>query len=102
MGAEHRICFTYFNVGNETCRLEFPRWMLDHKELLDSALTAVKAQVKKGMGYPVCLAEAHHLAVIRAGDRQKFFDLVARQLVQLGLKPVKPSPKESKKRNSFI
>ena len=102
MVAEHRICFTYFNVGNETCRLEFPRWMLDHKELLDSALTAVKAQVKKGMGYPVCLAEAHHLAVIRAGDRQKFFDLVARQLVQLGLKPVKPSPKESKKRNSFI
>jgi len=38
--------------------LFFPRWMLDHKDLMDSALTAVKSQVKKGMGYPVCLAEA--------------------------------------------
>lgn len=102
MGAEHRICFTYFNVGSEVARIEFPRWMLNHKELLDSSLQAVRAQVKKGMGYPVCLAEAHHLAVIRGGDRQKFFDLVARQLVQMGLKPVKLSAKESKKRNSFI
>ncbi len=102
MGAEHRICFTYFNVGSEVARIEFPRWMVDHKELLDSALQAVRSQVTKGMGYPVCLAEAHHLAVIRGGDRQKFFELVARQLVQLGLKPVKISAKESKKRNSFI
>lgn len=102
MGAEHRICFSYINVGNEVARIEFPRWMLEHKELLDSALQAVNSQVKKGMGYPVCLAEAHHLAVIRGGDRQKFFELVQRQLVQLGLKPVKLSPKESKKRNSFI
>jgi len=102
MGAEHRICFTYFNVGSEVARIEFPRWMLNHKELLDRSLQAVRAQVKKGMGYPVCLAEAHHLAVIRGGDRQKFFDLVARQLVQMGLKPVKLSAKESKKRNSFI
>ncbi len=102
MGAEHRICFTYMNVGREVARIEFPRWMLEHKELLDSALQAVNSQVKKGMGYPVCLAEAHHLAVIRGADRQKFFELVQRQLVQLGLKPVKLSPKESKKRNSFI
>ncbi len=102
MGAEHRICFSYINVGKEVARIEFPRWMLEHKELLDSALQAVNSQVKKGMGYPVCLAEAHHLAVIRGADRQKFFELVQRQLVQLGLKPVKLSPKESKKRNSFI
>ncbi len=102
MAADHRICFAYFNVGNEVARIEFPRWMLEHKELLDSALVAVKAQVKKGMGYPVCLAEAHNLAVIKGGDRQRFFELVARQLVQLGLKPVKLSAKESKKRNSFI
>ncbi|MCC7532016.1 MAG: DNA double-strand break repair nuclease NurA [Candidatus Melainabacteria bacterium] len=102
MRAEQRICFSYFNVGNEVARIEFPRWMLDHKELLESALQAVKSQVRKGMGYPVCLAEAHHLAVIRGGDRQKFFELVARQLVQLGLKPVTISAKESKKRKSFI
>jgi len=102
MGSAHRICFSYFNVGNEVARIEFPRWMLDHKDLLDGAMQAVKSQVKKGMGYPVCLAEAHHLAVIKGADRQKFFDLVARQLVQLGMKPVKLSAKESKKRNSFI
>lgn len=102
MSANHRICFSYFNVGNEVARVEFPRWMFEHKDLLDSALQAVKSQVKKGMGYPVSLAEAHHLAVIRGADRQRFFDLVARQLVQLGMKPVKLSAKESKKRNSFI
>lgn len=102
MAADQRICFAYFNVGNEVARIEFPRWMLDHKDLLENALAAVKAQVKKGMGYPVCLAEAHNLAVIKGGDRQRFFELVARQLVQLGLKPVKLSAKESKKRNSFI
>lgn len=102
MGAEHRICFTYFNVGTETARVEFPRWMLDHKDLLDRGLRTLIAQVQKGMGYPVCLAEAHHLAVIRGADRQKFFDLVTRQLIQRGLKPVRLSAKESKKRNSFI
>lgn len=102
MGGEHRICFAYLNVGNETARLEFPRWMLDHKELLDSAFATVLTQVKKGMGYPVCLSEAHHLAVIKGADRQKFFELVQRQLILLGMKTVKLSPKESKKRKSFI
>lgn len=102
MDAKQRICFSYLNVGNEIARIEFPRWLLDHEELLNNSLSALLAQVRKGMGYPVCLAEAHHLAVIRGPDRQKFFDMIARQLVQFGLKPVKVSPKESRKRNSFI
>lgn len=102
MDPQYRVCFSYLNVGNEIARIEFPRWLLEHQELLNNALSAVLAQVKKGMGYPVCLAEAHHLAVIRGPDRQKFFDMIAKQLVQFGLKAVSVSPKESRKRTSFI
>ncbi|HEY9786867.1 MAG TPA: DNA double-strand break repair nuclease NurA [Candidatus Obscuribacterales bacterium] len=102
LAADHRVCFCYLHVGKEITRLEFPRWLLGDRTLFHLALSAVLSQVDKGMGYPVCLAEAHHLAVIRGPDRQRFFELITRQLVSVGVSTVKLSPKESRKRTSFI
>jgi hypothetical protein len=62
----------------------------------------VLSQSKKGAGYPVSLAEAHHLAVIKGADRDQFFDLIKRQLLALGVSSLRTSIKESKKRNTFV
>lgn len=97
-----RIAFAYLNVGNEIARIEFPRWLLSERAVLNLSIEAILAQVEKGAGYPVCLAEAHHLAVIRGADRKQFFDLVAQQLVAKGLPSVRQSPKEKRKRISLI
>jgi len=102
MPPELQTCFSYLHTGYEVARLEFPRWLFGHQELFNLSLAAISAQVEKGQGYPVSLSEAHHLAVIRGADRLKFFDLLARQLVSLGLKRVSTSPKESRKRRGVV
>jgi len=99
---EHQICFSYMNVGSEVARIECPSWLVDNAVLRDSACAVVAAQVSKGRGYPVALSEAHNLAVIRGADRERFFDLVKRHLVSLGVKQIRVSPKESKKRSGFV
>lgn len=98
----HRICFSYLNTEFEVARLEFPQWLFADQALFKLACSTVITQSKKGMGYPVCLAEAHHLAVIRGHDRQQFFQLITRHLVETGVRRVRVSPKESKKRIGFI
>ncbi|HEY9713098.1 MAG TPA: DNA double-strand break repair nuclease NurA, partial [Chroococcales cyanobacterium] len=99
---DQRICFSYLHVGDEIARLEFPRWLMADQTLLDLAMQAALNQCKKGMGYPIALSEAHHLAVIRGADRDRFFELMARHMVALGAPRVRQSPKESRKRTSFI
>ncbi len=99
---EHRVCFTYMDVGEEIARLEFPRWLLAEKGQLNAALTMVLSQCQKGMGYPISLAESHHLAVIKGNDRDQFFELITRHLLSLGVTQVKTSPKQSKKRLGFV
>ncbi|MEN9238941.1 MAG: DNA double-strand break repair nuclease NurA, partial [Thermostichus sp. DG_1_6_bins_120] len=97
----------YLNVGGgslgevEIARLEFPAWVAQDKELLQRALAGVLSQVQKGFGYPVALAEAHHLAVVRGGDRQRFFALIEQELLRTGLHQVAVSPKEARKRESI-
>jgi hypothetical protein len=61
----------------------------------------VLAQVQKGYGYPVALAEAHNQAVVRGGDRHRFFALLERELIRAGLKNVGVSAKEARKRGSI-
>lgn len=102
LAAEHRTCFSYFNVGYEVARLEFPRWLAEDRRLLERAFRSVGAQVEKGRGYPVALAEAHNLAVIRSTDRARFFDLLSRHLVSLGVDRVSVSPKEARKRRGIV
>jgi hypothetical protein len=97
-----RICFLYLNIQDEIARIEFPRWLLSDKSMFDTTLGAVLSQARKGMGYPVVLAEAHHLAVIKGNDRQQFFDLLARHLVSIGAQGVTVSPKEKKKRIGLV
>ncbi|PWU00462.1 MAG: hypothetical protein C5B53_04050 [Candidatus Melainabacteria bacterium] len=97
-----RFCFLYLNLKDEIARIEFPRWILSDKQRFDTALGAVLSQVRKGMGYPVALAEAHHLAVIKGNDRKQFFDLLTRHLVLIGASHVAISPKEKKKRVGLV
>lgn len=98
----HHICFTYLHVGSEIARLEFPHWLMQSGKLIDFALSAVLSQVKKGMGYPICLAEAHNLAVIRSHDRERFFHLLANHMIEIGLRSPTISPKELRKRIGFV
>lgn len=100
--AGDRICFSYLNVGTEIARLEFPHWLFEEKDLLDRGFSVAFSQAGKGMGYPVCLSEAHHLAIIRGSERQKFFELLATHMVNLGLPKIRTSPKENRKRIGFV
>ncbi len=99
---EHRVCFTYMDIGEEIARLEFPRWLLNQEGQLHDALSMILSQCQKGMGYPVSLAESHHLAVIKGNDRDQFFELITRHLLTLGVSQIKTSPKQSKKRWGFV
>jgi hypothetical protein len=98
---EQRICFCYINVGAEIARLEFPLWVAEQQSWLDQALSLTLAQVQKGYGYPVALAEAHNQAVVRGSDRARFFALLERQMIKAGLKNIGTSYKEARKRGSI-
>lgn len=96
-----RIYFCYVNVGTEIARIEVPAWLAEDTALFDRSLSIVLAQVYKGYGYPVALAEAHNQAVIRGGDRARFFALLEQQMLRTGLKNVAISYKEARKRGSI-
>lgn len=98
---DHRIYFCYVNVGTEVARVEFPEWVVQDAELLDSSLSLTIAQVQKGYGYPVALAEAHNQAVVRGGDRTRFFALLEQEMIRAGLQNVGVSYKEARKRGSI-
>ncbi|EDX86449.1 hypothetical protein S7335_4153 [Synechococcus sp. PCC 7335] len=97
----HTVYFCYVHVGAEIARVEFPQWVIEDSNLLDSALSLMLAQVQKGFGYPVALAEAHNQAVVRGGDRTRFFTLLEQQMIRAGLKNVGTSFKEARKRGSI-
>jgi hypothetical protein len=100
-GEGQRIYFCYVHVGSEVARVEVPEWVAEDRELLDSALGLVLAQVQKGYGYPVALAEAHNQAVVRGGDRSRFFSLLEQEMIKAGLRNVGTSYKEARKRGSI-
>jgi hypothetical protein len=98
---EQAIYFCYLHVGTEVARVEMPAWVATAADLRERALALVLAQVQKGYGYPVALAEAHNQAVVRGGDRSRFFALLERELIRAGLKNVGVSAKETRKRGSI-
>jgi hypothetical protein len=98
---DHHIYFCYIHVGTEIARVEFPAWVAEDANLLDTALSLTLAQVQKGYGYPVALAEAHNQAVVRGGDRSRFFALLEQQMIRAGLRNVGTSYKEARKRGSI-
>lgn len=100
--AQQRIYFCYVNVGTEIARVEFPAWVAEDQGLLDRSLAILLAQINKGFGYPVALAEAHNQAVVRSGDRARFFALLEQQMIKAGLHNVGISYKEARKRGSIV
>ncbi|HEY9861101.1 MAG TPA: DNA double-strand break repair nuclease NurA, partial [Candidatus Obscuribacterales bacterium] len=97
----HSIYFCYVHVGTEIARVEFPAWVAEDSVLLEMALSLTLAQVQKGYGYPVALAEAHNQAVVRGGDRSRFFALLEQQMMRAGLRNIGTSYKEARKRGSI-
>lgn len=98
---DQAIYFCYLNVGAEVARIEVPQWVMTDAALCESALQMVLTQVQKGYGYPVALAEAHNQAVVRGGDRSRFFALLEQEMIRAGLKNVGTSYKEARKRGSI-
>ncbi len=98
---DHAIYFCYVHVGTEIARIDLPAWVAENSVLLDQSLGLMLAQVQKGYGYPVALAEAHNQAVVRGGDRARFFALLEQQMIKAGLRNVGTSYKEARKRGSI-
>ncbi|HHP7232223.1 MAG TPA: DNA double-strand break repair nuclease NurA [Xenococcaceae cyanobacterium] len=96
-----RVYFCYVNVGSEIARVEVPAWVAEDTQLFAQSLSIMLAQVHKGYGYPVALAEAHNQAVVRGSDRARFFALLEQQLIRTGLRNVGTSYKEARKRGSI-
>ena len=99
---DQRIYFCYVNVGTEIARVEVPAWVVEDPSLLEQSLSIMLAQVNKGYGYPVAIAEAHNQAVVRGGDRARFFALLEQQMLKTGLQNVGTSYKEARKRGSVV
>jgi hypothetical protein len=95
------IYFCYVHVGTEIARIEVPAWVAQNTDMLDQALGLMLAQVQKGYGYPVAIAEAHNQAVVKGGDRTRFFALLEQQMIKAGMKNVGTSYKEARKRGSI-
>ncbi|MBE9004552.1 DNA double-strand break repair nuclease NurA [Fortiea sp. LEGE XX443] len=95
------IYFCYVHVGAEIARIEVPAWVVENAAMFDEALGLMLAQVQKGYGYPVAIAEAHNQAVVRGGDKARFFALLEKQMIKAGLKNVGTSYKEARKRGSI-
>jgi hypothetical protein len=95
-----QVYFCYLHVGTEIARVEVPAWVAQDEELAGMTLSLIIAQVNKGYGYPVALAEAHNQAVVRGADRSSFFALLERELIKTGIKNIGTSYKETRKRGS--
>lgn len=98
---DQTIYFCYVHVGTEIARIEVPAWVAENVTMLEQALGLMLAQVQKGYGYPVAIAEAHNQAVVKGGDRARFFALLEQQMIKAGLKNVGISYKEARKRGSI-
>ena len=96
-----RVYFCYVNVGTEIVRVEVPAWVAEDSALFDQSLSIMLGQASKGYGYPVVLAESHNQAVVRGGDRARFFALLEQQMIRAGLQNVGTSYKETRKRGSI-
>ncbi len=97
----HKTYFCYLHVGQEIARVEVPAWVVEDEALANMTLSLIIAQVNKGYGYPVALAEAHNQAVVRGADRSSFFALLEQELIKTGIKNVGTSYKETRKRGSI-
>ena len=100
---DSRVCYFYVHVaarqgGVEVGRVEVPRWVADDPGLLDLVHATVLSECEKGEGYPMILAEAHERAVIRARERDLFYDMIDREMSAAGLSHTGSRKQASKRR----
>ena len=105
-GARDRICYFYVHVAArrgepEVGRVEVPRWVADDPALLDLVHATVLSECDKGEGYPMILSEAHERAVIRARERDLFYDMIEREMTSAGLRHT-GSRKQASKRTPRV
>jgi len=93
--------FFYMDVEYETIRIEIPQWIAQDIQAVDHIASQIKDQVRKGLGYPVVLAEAHNQAVVTGIDRDFFYHLLRKVGLDAG-KTVSLSQKSFKKRHMGI
>ena len=96
----HSIHFFYVNVGDvhrsEIARVEVPVWVAEDRSALGLLHTAIVEQCKVSMGYPYVLARAHEIAVVTTAERSDFENMIATQLMRLGVE-ARPSEKAFQK-----
>jgi len=99
-----QIRFLYMYTGHEVVRIEVPAYVAADEQAMAKLLAIIMDQVAKGLGYPVCLAEAHEQAVIREADRVAFYHMVQEQHRSLGTvsSSFQPSRKSLSKRSPAV
>ena len=97
----HQVYFFYLRLDDEVARIELPRWVALDENLLDLTHSLILDQCLRGQGYPVALSEAHEQAVVTAGDRENFWQLVESVLVSEHL-PSLSSAKSQSKRTRWV
>jgi|GEM_PF-307092 hypothetical protein len=68
--------FFYLDIGKEIIRIEVPRWVAEDEKYVNQIASVAIDQSEKGLGYPVCLAEAHEQAVVKGPDREFFYHVI--------------------------
>ena len=97
----HKVCFFYIKLDEEIARVEIPLWVADSPELLDLVHSLIIDQCNKGLGYPVALSEAHEQAVVTGQDRQSFWDIVDKVMMEEGME-IRGSLKQRSKKIRWI
>ncbi len=98
----HQIFFYYVNTGNEIARIELPEWAAMNKDILELSHSIVLQQSEKGLGYPVCISEAHEQAILTMSDRKEFEKIIERTIQQYNLLGSGSSEKSKSKRIKAI
>ena len=84
----------------EVARVELPRWVADDEALVALVHSVVLSECDKGDGYPMILSEAHERAVIRAKEKEVFYQMMEHTLRGVG-RPLATSAKATSKRTPF-
>lgn len=93
---EHlRPYFYYMHTGQEYARIEIPAWIAADQKNIDIISRIILDQTHKGLGYPICLAEAHEQAIVKGPDRDFFYhclqkiSIEQKKKIQCSLKSIK-------------
>lgn len=101
-GEADRICYFYVHVPSvqgpgEIGRVEVPAWVAEDREHVELLHATVLSECRKGDGYPMILSEAHEHAVIRAAEKDVFYQLIERQMHGAGLTAQASNKRRSKR-----